>query len=115
MAAVLKTAREGMTEESKECRHPVRLAAPPSGRLPPVGAVVVECGDDDRNDQPGQVVIQRVLDAPVAAPQKGPFHRADSTGRDVGGSYRERIMRVDVPARGYLPIRKSSQCISLPG
>jgi hypothetical protein len=95
--------------ESKECRHPGRLAAPPSRRLPLGRPVVVECGDDDRDYQPGQFVIHRILDARVAAAQQGPFHRADSTCRDVGGSDRERTRRFGLLARRYVPIRKPSQ------
>jgi hypothetical protein len=109
LVAVLKPLGEGKGRGVEKCRHPGRLAALPSGRLPPGGAVVVECGDDDRDDQPGQFVIHRVLDAQVAAAQQGPFHCADSTGRDVGGSYRERVMRLDLPARRYWRIRKPSQ------
>jgi len=108
-AAVLKTGSGGKGRRVKKCRHPGRLAALPSGRLPPGCPVVVERGDDDRDDQPGQVVIHRVLDARVAAAQQGPFHCADSAGRDVGGSHRERVMRFNLPARRYLPIRKLSQ------
>ena len=108
-AAVLKTAGGGEGRGVKKCCHSGRLAAPPSGRLPPSGAVVVECGDDDRDDQPGQVVIHRVLDARVAAAQQGPFHCADGAGRDVGGSDRERVVRFDLPVRRYVPIRKPSQ------
>ena len=107
-AAVLKTGSGGKGRRVKKCRHPGRLAALPSGRLPPGCPVVVERGDDDRDDQPGQVVIHRVLDARVAAAQQGPFHRPDRTRRDVGGSHRERVIRFDLPARGYLPIRKPS-------
>jgi hypothetical protein len=45
----------------------------------------------------------------VVVSQQGPFHCADSTGRNVGGSYRKRAMRLDLPTRRYLPIRKPSQ------
>ena len=69
----------------------------------------MECGDDDGDNQPGQFVIRRVLDAQVAAAQQGPFHCADSTRRNVGGSDRERVMRSGLPARRYLPIRKPAQ------
>jgi hypothetical protein len=58
----------------------------------------MERGDDDGDNQPGQFVIHRVVDAHVAAPQQGPFHRANGTGRNVGGSYRERVMRSGLPA-----------------
>jgi len=108
-AAVLKTGSGGKGRGVKKCRHPGGLAALPSGRLPPGGPVVVERGDDDRDDQPGQVVIHRVLDARVAAAQQGPFHCADGAGRDVGGSDRERVVRFDLPVRRYVPIRKPSQ------
>jgi hypothetical protein len=84
------------TDESEECFHPAGLVAPPSGRLPPGRAVVVECRDDDGDNQPGQFVIHRVIDARVAAPQQGSFHRANGTGRNVGGSHRERVMRFDL-------------------
>jgi len=103
-----RTDRSSQVRGVEKCRHPGRLAALPSGRLPPGGPVVVERGDDDRDDQPGQVVIHRVLDARVAAAQQGPFHRPDRTRRDVGGSHRERVIRFDLPARGYLPVRKPS-------
>jgi hypothetical protein len=56
----------------------------------------VECRDDDGDDQPGQFVIHWVIDARVAAPQQGSFHRANGTGRNVGGSHRERVMRFDL-------------------
>ena len=112
-AAVLKTAGGGEGRGVKKCCHSGRLAAPPFGRLPPRCPVIVECGDDDRDDQPGQVVIHRVLYARVADAQQGLFHCADSAGRDVGGRDRERVMRVDVPARGYWRIRELSQCVSL--
>jgi hypothetical protein len=109
VAAVLKPLGEGEGRGVKERRHADRLAVPPSGRLPPGGAVVVERDDDDRDDQPGQFVIHRVLDARMAAAQQGSFHCADSAGRDVGGSHRERVMRFDLPARRYWRIWKPSQ------
>jgi len=56
----------------------------------------VERRDDDGDDQPGQFVIHRVIDPRVAAPQQGPFDRANGTGRNVGGSHRERVMRFDL-------------------
>ena len=82
--------------DSEQCRHPAGLVAPPSGGLPPGRPLVVECRDDDGDNQPGQFVIHRIIDARVAAPQQGPFHRADGTGRNVGGSHRERVMRFDL-------------------
>ena len=108
-AAVLKTAGGGEGRGVKKCCHSGRLAAPPSGRLPPSCPVIVECGDDDRHNQPGQFVIHRVIDPRVAAAQQGPFHCADSVGRNLGGSHRERVMRFDLPVRRYVPIREPSQ------
>jgi hypothetical protein len=45
----------------------------------------------------------------MAAAQQGPFHCADSTGRNVGGSDRERVMRSGLPVRRYLRMRKPAQ------
>jgi len=59
----------------------------------------MECGDDDGDDQPRQFVIRRILDARVATAQQGPFDCAHSTGRNVSGSYRERVMRFGLPVR----------------